>query len=45
MDERDLSLILERYTIRDKKIAPKKTHIPENYEISINYMHNREKMD
>ena len=31
--------------VRNKEIAPEEAQVPENYEISINYMHNSEKWD
>ena len=29
--------------VSNKEIVPKEAQVPENYEISINYVHNREK--
>ena len=31
--------------VQDNEIAPKEAQVLENYEISINYVHNREKYD
>ena len=31
--------------VQDKEIAPKEARVPENYEISISYVHNKNKWD
>ena len=31
--------------VRNKEIASEEAQVPENYDISINYVHNREKWD